>query len=518
MWKWGYDSLTLCKLANEDPGPWWNANNSTLVSNWSQVGDYANAGMWSGVWRYTHGIGMYNLRPFEARSAAWGRRGAKPHTVRVNYDESIKTSPQYFMFPHTKDHATHKRLKSPALPGFSEIDGLHGKRLLREVQHHLGNGLRFYLIDGMFGSHTESATQYRIITDNGSHAYFSSMAAIRKFNFVAQQEILLTKRVQQSPIDEWGWRRPGVVVYHAAGFDLEAPRIVEEFGGPRPQDLSLKNPKVIALEPYSIPMKGIMAAEPDCNALTKTIAFLCARWGFYADNKRLLTVEGDSVLSPDGSTLTLVVSDGVTNLDVLKGSKHLFGAHHHRLSETVVSRAWDHTTVDVKKPEDQQECDLVEEKTGGVTTAQRPLPTYLDLPKSKSHRFHDRRHVNEFGFKFPHNYLEDAEQRAAAGGHLFKKPSSPSPMSRPRPNAFALKTVRVIVLTNEAQATPVTASAENAAKAIVSNLEKNSWLYAESEKLVAEFTAVLGKAGSVSTLGASSSAQVLQTLAANGEI
>lgn len=518
MWKWGYNSLSLCKLTNEDPGPWWNANSSTLVSTWSQVGDYANAGMWSGIWRYTYGLGQFNLRPYEARSQAWGRKGAKANVVRVNYDETVTAKAQHFMFPHTKDHATHKRFKNPALPGFADIDALHGKRVLREVQHHLGNGLRYYLIDGVFGSHTDSATQFRIITDNGSHAYFASMAAIRKFNFISQQEMLLTKRVQENPVDEWGWRRPGVVVYHAPSYDFEAPRIVEEFGGPRPQDLSMAHPKAVLLEPYSIPMKAIVAAEPDCQTLVKSIAFLCARWGFYADDKRLLTLEGDAVLSADGSQVTLVVSDGTANLDVLKASKHLFAAHHVRINDTVLSRAWDHTTVPVAKPEDQQECDFVEEKAGQVPVAQRPLPSYLDLPKSKSHRFHDRRNVNEFGFKFPHNYVDGVEERAAAGGHLFGAAAKKAASLRPRPNAQYLKSVNVVVLTADGGAAVAKSTPEAAAKAIVANLEKNSWLYAEADKLTPELVAMLGKVGSVSTLNAAQGAQVLQKLAANGSL
>ena len=45
MYKWGYNSLTLFKKVNEDPGQWWNANSSTLTSNWAQIGDYAAAGL-----------------------------------------------------------------------------------------------------------------------------------------------------------------------------------------------------------------------------------------------------------------------------------------------------------------------------------------------------------------------------------------------------------------------------------------------------------------------------------------
>ena len=517
MWKWGFNSLSLCKLTNEDPGPWWNANSSTLVSTWSQIGDYANAGMWSGVWRYTYGTGQFNLRPFEARSQAWGRKGSKPGVVRVNYDETVTQKPQYFTFPHTKDHVTHKRIKNPPLPGFSDIDGLHGKRFLREVQYHLGNGLRYYLIDGVFGSFNETSTPYRIITDNASHAYFASIASIRKFNIVAQQEIMLTKRVQQSPLDEWGWRRPGVVVYHAPSYDFEAPRIVEEFGGPRPQDLSLKYPKAVLLEPYSIPMKGIIAAEPECQTLVKTIAFLCARWGFYADDKRLLTLEADSILSADGTKLTVVVSDGATNLDALKASKHLFGAHHHRLNGTLISRAWDHTTINLKqKGASEDDCDYVEQ---AAQVAQRPLTTYLDVPQSKSHRFHDRRHVSEFGFKYPHNYLGSAEARAAAGGHLFGSGAA-APTNRPRPNAFNLNAVHVVVLTNDAAASAaVTKSTpEAAAKVIVSNLEKNSWLYAEADKLAAELTTALTNVASVATLSSGQSSSVLDQLARTGSL
>ncbi|CBH17671.1 hypothetical protein, conserved [Trypanosoma brucei gambiense DAL972] len=509
MYQWGYNSLTLFLKTNEDPGPWWNANSSTLVSNWSQVGDYANAGMWSGVWRYTYGVGEYNLRPYEVRGRAWGRRHNKAGAMSVDYyyncnnQAEQKRPRQYFMFPHTPEHQMHRRLKNPELPGFKVIDGLHGKRVVREIQYHLGQGLRFYLIDGVFGSHPSTNTPYRIITDNPTHAYFASLAAIRKFNYVAQQEIMLSKRITQSPIDEWGWRRPGVLVYHAPSWDFESPRIVEEFGGPRPRDLGLEHPKFIALEPYSIPMKAVVAAEPSCDILLDATAFLCARWGFYADDKGLLTLVAESILSPDAQHLTLVVCENEGEADILRSSKYIFGARHHRIGDGWISRAWDVVSAPKSKVE---ACahDLVEESLDRV---HKPLPCRVGMPHARSHRHYGRRHVSGFGYKRKHSYTEDVTALAAAGGHLLSPKAKDVFASHPvRPSAFNLSSVDIVVV----------GSGSSASKIIIDGLQKRAILYADPEKLQPALEAALNQAKSVKVVGSAEAKKLMQKLSETG--
>lgn len=507
MHEWGHDSLTLFHKANEDPGPWWNANSSTLASNWSQVGDYANAGMWSGVWRYTYGVGEYNLRPFEARGRAWGRRDPKTGALKVNYRVAAehKSKPlQRLTFPHTAEHAQHRRLRNPDNAGYKTLGALHGKRVLREVQYHLGQGLRFYLIDGIFGSSPATGTPYRIITDNPTHAYFASLAAVRKFNYVAQQEIMLVKRVTQSPMDEWGWRRPGVLVYHAPSYDFEKPRIVEEFGGPRPSDLGLESNRFIAVEPYSIPMKAIVGGEPSCDALLDTTAFLCARWGFYADDKGLLTLPGDSVLSKDGRSLTLVVGANNAELDALRASPFLYGSRHHRLGDGVLSRAWDVVSTPAAAVPAPVPASLIEEEEGRV---QQPLPTRMGLPSALSHRLSGRRHVSEFGYKRPHHYTDDAAARAHAGGHLFRAPATDALAGHlPRPSAVPVGKVNVIVL----------GEGGSAADAIVGVLRRAGMLYAEEEPLKEALTKALKEAASVKVVPVASAKPILEKLAKEG--
>lgn len=505
MYQWGYNSLTLFKKTNEDPGPWWNANSSTLVSNWSQVGDYANAGMWSGVWRYTYGVGEYNLRPFELRGRSWGRRDPQSGALVMNYDKP--TSPmQKLVFPHTPEHQQHRRLKQPINEGFSEISSLHGKRILREVQFHLGQGLRFYLVDGVFGSHPETSTPYRVITDNPTHAYFLSLAAIRKFNYVAQQEIMLVKRVGQSPIDEWGWRRPGVLVFHTPCFDFEAPRIVEEFGGPRPSDMSLQTNRFLAVEPYSIPMKSVLSGEPSCDALLDATAALCARWGFYADDKGFLTILGDSVLSPDGSRLTVVIASEESLLDLLRPSPYLYGSRHHRIASGAVSRAWDVASVPQSAVPSVGSTDLIEANEGRI---QRSLPLRLGVTRALSHRQFGRRHVSEFGYIWPHTYTDDSAAKAYAGGHLFKKPSSVDSVvsAIPRPSAVGLTDTDIIVVGE--------GSAHEAALKI---FREKAFLYAEEPALLQALEQTFSKARSVKVISSGEAASVLPDLSAKGEL
>lgn len=502
MHRWGYDSLTLFKKTNEDPGPWWNANASTLVSNWSQVGDYANAGMWSGVWRYTYGIGEYNLRPYEARGRAWGRKDPKTGAVVIHYGKKSKPV-QKLCFPHTPEHAQHHRVKNPMNTDVKEIAALHGKRILREVQYHLGQGLRFYLVDGVFGSDPATATPYRIITDNPTHAYFASMAAIRAFNYVARQEVTLVKRVTQSPIDEWAWRRPGVLVYHAPGYDFEVPRIVEEFGGPRPVDMGLAHNCFIATEPYSIPMKCAMGGEPSCDALLDSTAMLCGRWGFYADEKGLLTVPGESVVSKDGRRLTLVVTGSDATADALRTSPLLYGSRHHRIADGVVSRAWDVVSMPAAATT-AQATDLVE---ADLHRVQRSLPTRMGLPQSLSHRLYGRRHVSEYGFKWPHNYTTDAASKAHAAGQLFKAPKKDALADHtPRPSHFAMANVDVVVI----------GDGSDAAAAVVNAIKERGMLYAEEGPLKEALGAALKKARNVTVVPAAGARAVMEKLASGG--
>lgn len=502
MHQWGYDSLTLFKKTNEDPGPWWNANASTLASNWAQVGDNANAGMWSGVWRYTYGVGEYNLRPHELRGRAWGSKDAKTGALAIRYGKRSTSKPlQKLCFPHTKEHAQHRRVRNPNNTGVTEISALHGKRVLREVQYHLGQGLRFYLVDGVFGSDPATATPYRIITDNPTHAYFASMAAIRTFNYVARQEVSLVKRLTQSPIDEWGWRRPGVLVYHAPSYDFESPRIVEEFGGPRPKDMGLAHNRFVATEPYSIPMKCAIGGEPSCDALLDSTAMLCGRWGFYADEKGLLTVPGESIIAKDGRSLTLVVTGSEAEADALRASPRLYGGRHHRIAGGVVSRAWDVVSMPAAANAKVLPTDIIE---ADLQRVQRSLPTRMGLPHTLSHRQHGRRHVSEYGFKWPHIYSTDAATKAHAGGHLFGTPKSDQLAGhQPRPSRFAIADVDVIVVGDGA----------DAGAAIVQVIKERGMLYADEGPLVEAFTSALKAAKSVKVVPRANIKATLERLA-----
>lgn len=512
-WKWGYNSLSLFCKVNEDPGPWWNANNSTLTCNWSQIGEYCCAGLWSGVWRYTYGVGQFNLRPSDALKRAWGRRDANG-ALTLSYDETHTKPTEKLVFPHTKEHAVHKRDRNPALPGFGTIDAVHGKRVLRELQFHLSNGLRYYMVDGYFGSNPSTSTPFRIITDNPTHAYWASFSAIRQSNVVNIQEVVLQKRLTVTPLDEWAWRRPGVLVLHAAGYDFEVPRIVEEFGGPRPQDLGLTQPKFVVLDPYSIPMKGLVGGDPACGTLRDATAFLCARWGFYADGKAHVTLGADSVLSADGASLTVVVHNGRVDANALRQSPRLYGAHHHRIADGVVARAWDSTTLAAPSSKTRP-LDFVESSLGLV---QRPLPLHVGggLAHS-SHRFYNRRNVAEFGYKRPHNYICHPEHAAAAAGHLFGKPSTPAEATVPRPRGVRVANTTFVVVTDGAS--PLAkADAKKAAAEAVEGLARSSWLYADADKLTAAVAAAFEGAASVVTVGAQNAAAVLDTLAQKGQL
>lgn len=485
IWKWGYNSLSLFKKINEDPGPWWNANCSTFTSNWAHIGDYGACGLWSGVWRYTYGIGQYNMRPGELRERGFGRR-EKSGAVKIVYNETYTAPAAVKLMPHTKEHQNHKRFKNPPIAGAVDIDPVHGKRVLREVQYHLGQGLRMYLVDGVFGSNPETCTPFRIITDNATHAYAASSAALRNGNIHCYEEVVLCKRLQQSPLDEWSWRRPGVLIYHAPCYDFEIPRIVEEFGGPRPSDLSLTTPKFVLMDPYSIPMKGVIGGDPSIRTLLDTVAFLSARWGYHADDRFLLTLPGCSFVDKAGNNLNVLVGAKAT-----AESANLYSADYHRIGGGLISRGFD--VHGMTKATTSLPVDIIEASTG---TTFRPLPSAHNRPKAHSHRFYDRRHVGEFGYKLKHTWSTSPEDAAAASGMLFKRRGE-APVMR-----AAAHTVRACTFTFVTdQTAPLTPA--SAAELAAASLEQRNQLYADKKDLVEHFTKVFAQAKALNTVTSS---------------
>eukprot|EP00742_Colponemidia_sp_Colp-10_P016521 GILJ01018950.1.p1 GENE.GILJ01018950.1~~GILJ01018950.1.p1 ORF type:complete len:545 (-),score=107.40 GILJ01018950.1:258-1658(-) len=448
-----------------------------------------SAGMWSGIQRATYGLIEPNLRPDALYRRLWGTKD-KSGAIRIDYEESAemrKSEPQLLMIPHTKEHAMHQRLKNPTLPKFKEMDNLHFRRVLREAQYHLGHGLRHYMVDGVFGNHAGSGTPYRIFTDSPNHAYVATIAACRKFNYLSAEESSLTKRVGGDPLEELAWRKPGVIIYHCPSYDFEAPRIVEEFGGPRPSDLGLVHQKFIALDPYAIPMKAVMGGILGAEELLKTTAFLCARWGFYADDKKHITLNADSIISKDGKTLTVIIGDAS---DAVRGSSLLHSTQNIRIGDGFVSRCWDSEVV-ASKGATLRNRDLVETSTGTVF---RPLSGHhgKDAEKTLSNRLLGRRRVGRYGSE--HSYTSDVASKAAASGHLLGSSTKPDTEAIVgRSATFRLADTKFIVLGSKG-----TVAAEAAAKGIVEAFTKKGWLYAEEDKLTAALSDMFGKSKGVS--------------------
>lgn len=495
MYKWGYDSLTLFHGPNEDPGDWAVANTATHCSLWTGLGEFQHMVLWSWIPRYAL-TGRFNERPSFLRGNAYGRRG-KNFSLKLDYEETLTQPPQLKIQQHTADHQKHQRLKNPPLKGFEEIDQLHAKRLFREHVYHIGNSLKRFMVDGTFGAHPGTQTQYRVFTDNATHAYFANMAAIRSPRNICHQEMPFRNRLGKEALEEYTWTRPEVIVYHNPGFDFEAPRIVEEFGGPRPQDFGLAYQKYTYIEPYSIPMRVCISADPKCQTILDWAAFLCGRWGFYADDSQFLTLPSDSILSRDGSELTVVVHNGEP-FDELRCSPHLYGAHHHRFNETTISRCWNvnsikHTDKDYGFP---RELDFVEES---YNTVHRPLPSLVGVDtQDVSHRFHKKRMVH--GFKFPHSSITDPQERAALTGMLF---SPPRKQGIPRPSALRMShTTFVFILDNEPDAAIVTANnVTSVAESVASAMLDKSLLYADPAAIVPCMVTAFGAAKKIVTVG-----------------
>ena len=356
------------------------------------------------------------------------------------------------------------------------------------------------MVDGVLGSYPLSSTPYRVWTDNGTHAYFLSMMAVRNQNVAAFEEVLLHKRVGELGLEEFAWRRPGVVVYHCPGYDFDLPRVVEEFGGPRPHDLSLSHPKAILVDPYSIPMKATILAYPKCAALQDLVAFLSARWGYYADEKEFLTLPSDSLLTSDGKWLTLIVdASGELDMNAVRASSWLYGARHHRIANGFVARCWDVTSFASHTCETRA-SDFVETS---YNTVHRPLPPRVGNICSQSHRFHHRRFVAEFGYKREHNY-----PGTSSTANLFNDGNT---TGIPRPAAIPTAAVRVLIVQKgNGEVKPL--DAKEAATLCVAAVNSNGFPYAEEEKLVLSFAKGLSKMSQIMTIGAENASVVLGKL------
>lgn len=542
MYKWGYNSLTLNHLLGESPGAWSTANDSGTNTDFSQGGDFAAAGLHSGIWVHSRFVGSYNTKPGRLRAWSYGRKVKQPDAkgaplqnnggaFKINFGSTLDPKKaQKLLVPHTKEHEKHRRMKNPPLAGFSDLASpALGKRILRECQYHLGQGLRLYMMDGYFGSHPATATSFRTFTDNADHAYMMSMNSVRNKNIMHfDGEHQLCSTAKGSPLDEWVWRRPSVLCYHCPSFDFELPRVVEEFGGPRPQDMGLQpgNPQFQLLEPYSIPMKAMIGALPAGSVLFDTIGFLASRWGFYADDRRLLTLPNtEAAVSANNDQLTVVIGAAGAEVDALRQSPFLYASRHIRIGNGVVSRCWDGTDISAKSASSTTRLDLIDEENGVV---HRPLSTRVTASDPSnggafSHRFdYKRRNISGVGFKFPHGYNGgDARSNAAAAGMLFgkKKGGESQPtQSKGRPSGFHIGSVKFVVVSEGKKGgSGGAAAAEAAAKAVVESIAKNSTgLYADEEQLVKEFTSTFATAAGLEVVSASDAQSILAKLAKSG--
>ena len=97
LYRWGFDSLSLWYGINEDPGPWWNLNNTQHISNWTYIGDNAAANLWSNIGVYGAGVSFYNERPVSNMRHAFGRRDSNG-AIHFDYEETLKEEPQKLLF------------------------------------------------------------------------------------------------------------------------------------------------------------------------------------------------------------------------------------------------------------------------------------------------------------------------------------------------------------------------------------------------------------------------------------
>lgn len=299
-----------------------------------------------------------------------------------------------------------------------------------------------------------------------------------------------------------------MLCYHCPGYDFEAPRIVEEFGGPRPQDLGLTSQKFSMFDLYSIPIKAALTG-PATGSLVDSVAFMCSRWAYYADDKEHLTIPGNAIVSPDGSKVTLVV-DATGKLDVepLRRSAYLYAAKHVRLADGIFARGWDAVEQNAQGVATKK-FDFVEDDLGRL---HRPLPTIINAPASTeaiSHRFqHKRRAISSHGFKRPHTYTSDKAAQAAAAGQLFN-PKGAATVGRA--SAYRANAVDIVVVGAEAKSDKAAA-----ASAIVKAIENTGFLYADADPLTATVAKNLETVGSVKMVSAAEGKAIVEALAKNG--
>jgi hypothetical protein len=243
------------------------------------------------------------------------------------------------------------------------------RRVQREISYYLTHVPSSFVQDGDFGF----GVKVRVITDNGTSG------------LLLRNMLLPSRRVSAL-----NFQADGLVI-HAPGFEFTPANIVEEFNGPKPEDLGLTSDKFIMSNENE--NRIIIGGVFDSNLLLDSIAYVGTK---SALGKESIVIPSDSVISKDGK-ITLIVNKDANDASnvrksMLTGNNRsnitLYGAQHNMLSKDGLSRVWGgiRTVVDndTYKRMKFKLGDLVESVDGGkryiITSKDTAKPNVIKKP------------------------------------------------------------------------------------------------------------------------------------------
>ena len=518
MARWGQDSEFRRGSGARKPSPAWAANavaQCDPVTAWVAAGSATFDGF--AVPEGREDMLRPNTPAHELRQLSYGKRD-KNGAVTVDWlEKDAAAAPETVVAGHSAEYAAHKRVKNPDVPkAKNDLSDLEWRRLRADWHYHAGKGKDLFVLDAAVGSDAATATSIRTRTETPNCAYLQTIFACRSGETLPGPNWDVSGKTHDALYAHYGEERAVrscVQAHQYAGYEFELPRVVEEFGGPKPADFGLSakdgNANYVALHPYGIPMAGGVCGNTDHREYLKALSFLTSRWAFYADGDKHVTLGADAVLDPATGNATVVIDAKAGAMDqgltALRLSPHLWGAHNIRLGAGNVSRAWNAVAVPAAGAATRA-GDMVD-STRGVLY--RPLPTVVGettvAPLGRRQSRDARRKAGLICGAANVAAPGDATA-AAAGGHLLGSPVSPH-AARARPASLPLKGTKIAVLNCD--------KADDAAKAAVAAIVGQGILYAEEAALTEAIAAVFATA-QVVPVASGKAKDALASLAAKG--
>ena len=241
--------------------------------------------------------------------------------LKVNLTDKSSNKTRILQVQLSESGQAEGRNELPPITEGEMTSEIQAGRLESEIKYHLSTAGAAYHIEGTSGSTRNDEVRSQVWTDNAAHALFwnSLLSPLPSRDFH-------TMRNGSAPIK----------IFHAPGYQFEAERVIEEFGGPKKSDLGLEHNKFVVVDPHSKPATALIAGDLSLETARNTLAYLNSVLLF--EELDILTIPGDAVYENGNVKIFIGADEGI------RDSPNLFGAHHLTLSSDGVGKMWDATT------------------------------------------------------------------------------------------------------------------------------------------------------------------------------